>query len=266
MSRALAEMMPTVTLPPRPNGLPIAITQSPTFEFSDDPNLTDVRGFLGVTLSRARSVLGSFPITLSTFSREPLLKLMMISSAPSITWVLVTIRPSLPSTTNPEPSDDTLRSCRERPPFLLKKSSKRSSNGEPCGTFGNGAPCGPLTVWLVEMLTTASISFSATGATDFGPLVCAAAEPAATMSATESDARTRLAPGDLAVGCASAVIDQSFQPSTVARPGGKHSRWPVATLRRNHGILQSPSLPVNARVILSTPMTRHPRMSQTTTT
>ena len=30
MSRCLAEMMPTVTEPPRPNGLPIAITQSPT--------------------------------------------------------------------------------------------------------------------------------------------------------------------------------------------------------------------------------------------
>ena len=32
MSRCLAEMMPTVTEPPRPNGLPIAITQSPTLQ------------------------------------------------------------------------------------------------------------------------------------------------------------------------------------------------------------------------------------------
>jgi len=31
MSRCLAEMMPTVTEPPRPNGLPMAITTSPTF-------------------------------------------------------------------------------------------------------------------------------------------------------------------------------------------------------------------------------------------
>ena len=46
--------------------------------------------------------------------------------------------------------------------LLSKKSSKNSSNGEPFGTLGSGTPCGPLTVWLVEMLTTASISFSAT--------------------------------------------------------------------------------------------------------
>jgi len=30
MSRLLAETMPSVTVPPRPNGLPIASTQSPT--------------------------------------------------------------------------------------------------------------------------------------------------------------------------------------------------------------------------------------------
>ena len=30
MSRLRAETMPAVTVPPRPNGLPIAITQSPT--------------------------------------------------------------------------------------------------------------------------------------------------------------------------------------------------------------------------------------------
>ena len=53
--------------------------------------------------------------------------------------------------------------------FLLKKSSKNSSNGDPFGTLGSGTPCGPLTVWEVEMLTTASISFSASGATDWGP-------------------------------------------------------------------------------------------------
>ena len=71
--------------------------------------------------------------------------------------------------TKPEPSEDTLRSDGDRPPLRLKKSSKNSSNGEPFGTCGSGTPSGPLTVWLVEMLTTASISFSATGATLVGP-------------------------------------------------------------------------------------------------
>ena len=74
--------------------------------------------------------------------------------------------------TKPEPSEETLRSDGERPPLRLKKSSKNSSNGAPFGTFGRGTPSGPLRVWLVEMLTTASISFSATGATLAGPRVC----------------------------------------------------------------------------------------------
>ena len=82
----------------------------------------------------------------------------------------------MPSTTKPEPSEDTLRSAGDLPPLRLKKSSKNSSNGAPFGTRGNGTPSGPFTVWLVEMLTTASISFSASGATLVGPwCVC---EPA----------------------------------------------------------------------------------------
>ena len=42
MSRLRAEMMPTVTVPPRPNGLPIAITQSPIRILSELPNFTAV--------------------------------------------------------------------------------------------------------------------------------------------------------------------------------------------------------------------------------
>ncbi len=99
-----------------------------------------------------------------------------------MTWLLVTMMPSLPSTTKPEPSDETMRSEPERPLRLSKNSSKNSSKGEPLGTLGSGRPCGPLTTWLVEMLTTASISFSATGATDCGPRVCAAAPERAPSS------------------------------------------------------------------------------------
>ena len=84
------------------------------------------------------------------------------------------MRPSLPSMTKPEPSEETLRSAARAPPWWLKKSSKNSSKGEPFGTCGSGSPCGPLIVWLVETLTTASINCSATGATDCGPRVCAA--------------------------------------------------------------------------------------------
>ena len=97
-------------------------------------------------------------------SLVPSLKLIVISSAPSMTWLLVTISPTLPSMTKPDPCAITLRP-REPPPFLPKKSSKNSSNGAFLGTLGSGAPCAPFRVCLVEMLTTASISFSTTGAT-----------------------------------------------------------------------------------------------------
>jgi len=40
MSRPRAETMPLVTVPPRPNGLPTAITQSPTWALSLLPNVT----------------------------------------------------------------------------------------------------------------------------------------------------------------------------------------------------------------------------------
>ena len=85
--------------------------------------------------------------------------------------------------TKPEPSEETLRSDGERPPLRLKKSSKNSSNGAPFGTFGRGTPSGPFKVWLVEMLTTASISFSATGATLFGPRICELAGASISTSA-----------------------------------------------------------------------------------
>ncbi len=85
MSRLVAEMMPTVTLPPRPKGLPIAITQSPTRIFEESPKVTALSGFLGSTCRSARSVFGSWPRILVTFSLLPSVKLMMISSAPSMT-------------------------------------------------------------------------------------------------------------------------------------------------------------------------------------
>ena len=36
----LAEIIPAVTVPPKPKGLPIAITQSPILALSESPNFT----------------------------------------------------------------------------------------------------------------------------------------------------------------------------------------------------------------------------------
>src|ERR1700738_4668198 len=85
----------------------------------------------------------------------------------------------------PEPSELVLRGCRspllspplELPPGpprrFLKKSSKNSSNGEPGGSCGIAPLPSPpplaSTVCEVEMLTTASITFSATSAMPSGP-------------------------------------------------------------------------------------------------
>ena len=104
MSRSRADTMPTVTVPPSPNGLPIAITQSPIRMRSESPNSTSVSFFLaGSTRSTARSVLVSRP-TSSAFSFEPSEKFTSISSASAITWLLVTMMPSSASMMKPEPS------------------------------------------------------------------------------------------------------------------------------------------------------------------
>jgi hypothetical protein len=88
-------MMPAVAVPPRPNGLPMVITQSPTrglawfskFTYGNAAPLA-----LGSTTFRtARSVPSSRP-TMVAFSSRPSLRttLMPSSSASATTWLLVT--------------------------------------------------------------------------------------------------------------------------------------------------------------------------------
>jgi len=87
----------------------------------------------------------------------------------------------------------------ERLPLRLKKSSKNSSNGAPFGTFGSGAPSAPFRFWLVEILTTASMSFSAIGATLAGPpFVCVAAGADNSTSALEASTAASAAARDRA--------------------------------------------------------------------
>ena len=58
MSRLRAETMPAVTVPPRLNGLPMAITHSPSRSLSESPNFTALSGSSACTRSSARSALG----------------------------------------------------------------------------------------------------------------------------------------------------------------------------------------------------------------
>ena len=81
MSRCFAEIIPDVTVPPRPNGLPIAITQSPTLALSESPKLTGIKFFFASICNNARSESGSDPIMLALCSSFPF-TLTIISSAP----------------------------------------------------------------------------------------------------------------------------------------------------------------------------------------
>ena len=84
MSRLRAETMPAVTVPPRLNGLPMAITHSPSRNLSLSPNFTALSGLVGVTLSSARSVLVSRPTTVARMV-VPSLRMTSTSSASAMT-------------------------------------------------------------------------------------------------------------------------------------------------------------------------------------
>ena len=84
MLRWRAEMMPAVTVPPSPKGLPTASTQSPTRVFSLSPNFTALSGLSGLTLSTATSTFSSLPIT-SAFNFCPSVKITVTSLASAIT-------------------------------------------------------------------------------------------------------------------------------------------------------------------------------------
>ncbi len=179
MSRLRAEMTPTVTVWPRPNGLPIATTQSPTRASSESPNDTNGRATSAVTRSTARSVAGSRPTTVASNVR-PSWNATSIASAPSMTWLLVTITPS-GSMTKPEPSEDSVRGAPPR--YSLKRSS-----GEPGGNVGRP----PATFWLVRMFTTAGESRSERSAKPSISGRCAAAGAPRAAPARRAAARTPL--------------------------------------------------------------------------
>src|ERR1700747_3248806 len=56
ISRAVAEMIPEVTVPPRPKGLPIASTQSPTRALEESPQSAAGSGPVGFILRGDRAL------------------------------------------------------------------------------------------------------------------------------------------------------------------------------------------------------------------
>src|ERR1700694_3918736 len=151
------------------------------------------------------------------------------------------------STMKPEPSELVLRGCMsplpplEPPPGprrFLKKSSKNSSNGEPGGNWGVAPRPSPpplaSTVCEVEMLTTASITFSATSAMPSGPRARACVD-------TGAEIRTLAVPSQIAAnqgrrrwlkaGIALVMSDLSLQKKRV---GIRNPQCARTVLRRKH--------------------------------
>src|SRR5215472_6873964 len=161
-------MMPEVTVPPRPKGLPIASTQSPTLALVESPQVAAGSGTLDSTLSSARSVTESRPIT-SACKVVSSDKVTVICSALAITWLFVTMIPE-GSIMNPEPKDATRNGGGLGPPgapFSPKKSRKNSSSGAPgAGNCASGPPLGlgGAFACVVETLTTTPTNFAASWA------------------------------------------------------------------------------------------------------
>ena len=83
MSRPRADTMPVVTVPPRPKGLPTAITDWPTLILVLSANWTNGSGLSLSTLSTARSVFSSAPSSLAGSLRPSAKVTVMVSALPA---------------------------------------------------------------------------------------------------------------------------------------------------------------------------------------
>ena len=159
MLRYTAEMIPAVTVPPRPKGLPIATTHSPTRVAEESPKVTKGKVLSERILSTARSDAASAPITSASYS-VPSASVTVIDSSFArvsgglITWLLVTTIPSA-EMMKPEPSDCASRVCGWAcpPPSPPLRRLNSSAKGVPAkGLFCTS------TRWRVAILTTAGWS------------------------------------------------------------------------------------------------------------
>ena len=103
--RCRALMMPAVTVPSRPYGDPTAATAWPTSAWSESPISMTGRSLASVTLSRARSVLGSRPTSSASALVPSLKETVRVAppvSATATTWLLVMMSPSA-EMTEPDP-------------------------------------------------------------------------------------------------------------------------------------------------------------------
>ena len=127
--RPVALMIPIVTVWLSWNGLPTAITYSPTSALAESPHGSVGRPAAS-TLTTAMSVTGSVPTSVAGSRRWPAV-VMAIRLACSITWLLVTMMPPAPTIT-PEPRL-ILRSS-----WGMRKGTSRPKNSRKNGSLRKG--------------------------------------------------------------------------------------------------------------------------------
>ena len=147
--------MPEVTVWPKPNGLPIATTKSPTRNCSASAMGRLVRSSASMR-NTATSVSLSEPTSSALTSRSSL-SVTVMSSARAIKWWLVTTCPAAASRITPVPRPRRTR-LRLRCPGKPKKCWKNGSR--------NRGPVRTTSSCAVEMFTTAGTVSSSMGASE----------------------------------------------------------------------------------------------------
>ena len=140
------ETIPWVTLSPTPKGLPMANTTSPSSSLELSAKLIAANPFASILIT-ARSVFGSLPMILALYSLPPFASVTKIWSLSSITWLLVTIYPSV-ETMTPDPSDVLFSFSLGMPKLKPKNSLKKGSLNISL------TPAFWFSVLVVEILTT----------------------------------------------------------------------------------------------------------------
>ena len=190
MSRLRAETMPAVTVPPRLNGLPMAMTHSPSRSLSESPNATALSGLSGLHAQQREIALG---VLADQFGRE---LGAVVEDDVDLVGVGddVIVGDDEAGRVDDEAGAERVDAARRAlgavaaalpPRRFLKNSSKNSSIGEPGGR--SGMPLTRASTFCdVEMLTTASITCSATSAMFSGPRAAAGCAGSMTTAAVSA--------------------------------------------------------------------------------
>src|SRR5664279_1043134 len=143
--RLRAETMPEVTVADRPSGDPTATTPCPIFRSADVPRVAGVSPETPPAVITARSSVGSAPTTVAA-AVVPSLNCTFRLVAPSMTWLLVRMRPPTDRMT-PDPSPALLDEVDRIDTTVGSRVAATCSTEPPAGT-GKVADTGDVVSWV----------------------------------------------------------------------------------------------------------------------